>query len=258
MKEAQITAYALNELQGEEREKFEADLAADQRLQTDLHAASRVADGLAQVMSEPGEGLEPQAREKLLRAIAGNQRALRQRRKIVRLAVPISLAAAASIAVLLLVVGGKTTQGPAVAAADGAGSAEVQRSTGAQADSADDPLPYLNRGLTGGFTAKIRSNKATFTFRGDGQLSSPTNSVQVAERSEGSAEPTAAFRVVGIRTTHLAGAAGRTISMSESGRAALEMRSDGGLSLTSPALRMKPLSWDDELPRWGGFKQGQP
>ena len=127
MNETRITDYAMNELQGEEREKFEADLAADPRLQADLHAASRVADGLAQVMSEPGEGLEPRAREKLLRAIAENQQALRQRRKIVPFALPISLAAAASIAVLLLVTGGETTPEPAVAAADGGGSTDIQR-----------------------------------------------------------------------------------------------------------------------------------
>lgn len=231
-----MTAYALNELQGGEREKFESDLASDQDLQRELESASRVADGLAQVMSERGEGLEPQARAKLLQAIAENQEAFRQRRKIVRFAVPVSLAAAASIVVLLWVSGGTTTQGPAVAAAD---EAEL-------------------RGLTGGLTANIRSNKATLTYCGNGQLSSPTNSVQVAERSEGSAKPTAAFRVVGIRTTHPTGAVGRTISMSESGRAALEMRADGGLSLTSPAVRLKPLIWDDELPRWSGFNQGQP
>ena len=56
MKETQMTAYALNELQGDEREKFESDLASDQDLQRELESASRVADGLAQVMSERGEG----------------------------------------------------------------------------------------------------------------------------------------------------------------------------------------------------------
>ena len=122
MKETQITAYALNELQGGERDKFESDLASDQDLQRALESASRVADGLAQVMSEPGEGLEPRAREKLLRAIAENQEAFRKRRKIARFAVPVSLAAAASIAVLLWVAGGMTGRGPAVAAADGGGN----------------------------------------------------------------------------------------------------------------------------------------
>lgn len=248
MNETRITDYALNELQGDEREKFESDLAADQRLQTDLHAASRVADGLAQIMGEPGEGLEPQAREKLLRAITENQQALRQRRKIVRFAVPISLAAAASIAVLLLVVGGKTTQGPAVAAADGLESAEIQWPPEAQADDSDDPLPHLNRGLTGGFTAKIRSNQATFTFRGTGDLSSESKTVQITKQPGDSAEPTEDFSVEGIRTTY---AEGRTITMSESARVAQELREDAGLSLTSPAVRMKPLIWDEDLTRLG-------
>lgn len=121
MKDTRITAYALNELRGDERDKFESDLAGDAGLQGELASASRVADGLAQVMSEPGEGLEPRAREQLLRAIAENQQAFRQRRKMARFAVPVSLAAAASIAVLLWVSGGKTAQAPAVPAADGGG-----------------------------------------------------------------------------------------------------------------------------------------
>lgn len=125
MKENRITAYALNELQGDERDQFESDLAADELLQRELASASRVADGLAQVMTEPREGLEPRAREKLLRAIAANQEALRTQREVVRWAMPVSLAAAASIAVLLWVTGGKTTQEPAVAAADGGGDASA-------------------------------------------------------------------------------------------------------------------------------------
>ena len=46
-----------------------------------------------------------------------SSRSWSNRRKIVRFAVPVSLAAAASIAVLLMVTGGKTTQEPAMAAA---------------------------------------------------------------------------------------------------------------------------------------------
>ena len=221
MNETHITDYALNELQGAEREKFESDLAADQRLQNKLHASSRVADGLAQIMSAPGEGLEPQAREKLLRAITQNQRALRQRRKIIRFAVPVSLAAAASIAVLLLVAGGKTTQGPAVAAADRAVSG--------------------NR--SGGFTAQISAKETTFTFRGDGQLSS----LQSAS-TQGSAA--GSFQVHGLQGSSLAG---RTITMSESARVAQELRAEAGLSLTSPAVRIKPLIWDEDLSRLGSI-----
>jgi len=159
------------------------------------------------------------------------------------------LAAAASIAVLLWVTGGMTTQGPAVAAADGARVVE------------NPPTPQaamVHRGLTGGFAAKISEGKAVVAFRGDGQVLNPANPVEVSIRPSNSNEMSAPFQIHGIRTTYLAGSAGRTISMSESGRAALEMRADGGLSLTSPAVRMKPLIWDDELPRWSGFKQEQP
>jgi anti-sigma factor RsiW len=195
MKETQITAYALNELQGDERDEFESDLAADQKLQGELASASRVADGLAQAMSEPGEGLEPHAREKLLRAIAANQEALRAQRKVVRFAIPISLAAAASIAVLLWVTGGMTTHQPAMTAAE-RGS---------------------NHGLSSGFTAGISAKNDVVVFHGDGQL----------------------------------GSVGRTINKSESARLAQEFREDANLSLTSPAVRMKPLIWGDDLIRWG-------
>ncbi len=121
MNKTNTTAYALNELHGKERDSFESDLAADADLQRELQSTSRVADALEQIMVEPREGLEPQARERLLRAIAENQRIFHQRRKIVRFAVPVSLAAAASIAVLLLVTGGKTRQEPAMAAAASGG-----------------------------------------------------------------------------------------------------------------------------------------
>jgi CBS domain-containing protein len=38
-----------------------------------------------------------------------------------------------------------------------------------------DALPIINRGLSGGFSAKIKSKKSVFTFKGDGQLSTPAN-----------------------------------------------------------------------------------
>ena len=40
---------------------------------------------------------------------------------------------------------------------------------------AQNALSILNRGLSGGFTAKIKSKNAVFTFKGDGQLSTPAN-----------------------------------------------------------------------------------
>ena len=192
MNDPRITAYALNELHGAEREKFETDLARDTGIQSGLQEESEVVGALGQVMTEPAEGLEAGARADLLRAMAANQEAFRARRKMVRFAVPVSLAAAASIAVLLWVAGGTTPQRPAVAAADGADT-------------------------------KIATKSATFL-------------------------------VDGIRTSYTAGS---TISMSESARVAQELREDAGLSLTSPAVRMKPLIWDDDLSRWGSAG-GQP
>jgi hypothetical protein len=161
MKETQITAYALNELQGNERNEFESALAADQKLQGELASASRVADGLAQAMSEPGEGLEPQAREKLLRAIVANQEALRAQRKGVRFAIPISLAAAASIAALLWVTGGMTTHEPAMTAAGALQNKVV-------------PTNQIEN-----FAARIPVEQSVFTFEGSGKLS--TNSFALAD-----------------------------------------------------------------------------
>jgi len=224
MNDKRITDYALNELQGDEREKFESDLAADQRLQNDLLASSRVVDGLAQIMSEPGEGLEPRAREKLLRAIAENQQALRQRRKIVRFAVPISLAAAASIAVLLLVVGGKTTQGPAVAAAREPGSEKL--STSEIQGVANDGQPVTASGLSGAFTAQINSKRQVLVFKGDGSLStnhSPQTAAQAGQPKE--------FDLNGIRTAH-------TVQMRES--ASIE---ETTIPLNSSGIRVRPLIW---------------
>jgi hypothetical protein len=40
---------------------------------------------------------------------------------------------------------------------------------------ANDALAVVNRGLDGGFTANINSSKSLFTFRGNGQLSTPAN-----------------------------------------------------------------------------------
>ena len=196
MKDTRTTAYALNELQGNEREKFESDLAADRNLQHELSSASRVADGLAQVMGEPVEGLEPRAREKLLRAMAANQEAWRAQRKAVRWAMPVSMAAAASIAVLLWITGGMTPQGPAMTAAGG------------------------ERSGSGGLAAEAGPG---------GEIGS-------------------------FRTTD---AAGRTIHLSESARAAREMRAQGSLSLTSPAVRTKSPLWNNDLPMWGDADRNQ-
>jgi len=46
---------------------------------------------------------------------------------------------------------------------------------GAFAFDASDALSIINRGLSGGFTAKVNCDKAVFTFKGEGQLSTPAN-----------------------------------------------------------------------------------
>jgi len=56
-----------------------------------------------------------------------------------------------------------------------AGSLPAGPGGGAPAFDASDALSIINRGLSGGFTAKIKSEGAVFTFKGDGQLSTPAN-----------------------------------------------------------------------------------
>ena len=45
----------------------------------------------------------------------------------------------------------------------------------AAASGVNNSLPIVNRGLSGGFTAKIKKKQAVFTFKGDGQLSTAAN-----------------------------------------------------------------------------------
>jgi len=237
MNETRITDYALNELQGKVREAFEFDLAADQHLQNELDASSRVADGLAQIMSEPGEGLEPMARERLLRAIAENQQALRQRQKMVRFAVPVSLAAAASIAVLLLVVGGKTTQETAVAAAGVPGS--EKSSSGKTAAFVVDSQLVVANGLSESFAAQISSKGQVFVFQGDQSHStdySPQTASQVGHRRD--------FNLAGTRTVQMRESAsmGETIA-----------------SQDTFEIRVRPLLWEspETLGLGAGHRDGR-
>jgi len=74
-----------------------------------------------------------------------------------------------------------------------------------------DPLPILNRGLSGGFQAKIKNNKAYMTFRGNGQLSTPAQlqTVDLATNAAGNnvagtiETHTVSFKVDGLRTSFL-------------------------------------------------------
>jgi hypothetical protein len=60
----------------------------------------------------------------------------------------------------------------AVDGAPGPGNFAVNPAAGVNAFNA---LSIINRGLSGGFTAKVKCDKAVFTFKGDGQLSTPAN-----------------------------------------------------------------------------------
>lgn len=61
---------------------------------------------------------------------------------------------------------------PAVTGDPGPGAFAVNPAGGVNAFNA---LSIIDRGLSGGFTAKIKCDKAVFTFKGDGQLSTPAN-----------------------------------------------------------------------------------
>jgi hypothetical protein len=70
-------------------------------------------------------------------------------------------------------------------------------------------LPILNRGLSGGFQAKLKNKKAYMTFRGDGQLSTPAQgqTINLATNAAGNnvsgtiETHTVGFKVDGLRTS---------------------------------------------------------
>lgn len=93
MNDPRITSYALGELEGPAREEFERELAASDDLQKHLNETINLAKNLG-ALPMPNEQLEN--RDALLEQCAKNQ-SRRRKTNILRLAVPISLAAAASI-----------------------------------------------------------------------------------------------------------------------------------------------------------------
>jgi len=74
-----------------------------------------------------------------------------------------------------------------------------------------NPLPILNRGLSGGFQAKLRNNKAYMSFRGSGELSAPNLSQTLTLSTNAAGDTvtgaitteTASFKLDGIRTSFL-------------------------------------------------------
>ncbi len=71
-----------------------------------------------------------------------------------------------------------------------------------------DTLGIVNRGLSGAFNAKIKSDNSIFTFRGDGELSTPANSQTVTF----SPSPTNATNATIVTTTTEFGVDGIKVS----------------------------------------------
>ena len=99
MNDPRITAYALGELTGKERDNFERELADSDALQSELNNIVSMANELGG-LPRPNEGLNTEDRIALLRACHENQAEFQRNKKILRWFIPVSLAAAASVAFL--------------------------------------------------------------------------------------------------------------------------------------------------------------
>jgi hypothetical protein len=86
-------------------------------------------------------------------------------------------------------------------AAGDAGTLIVNPANGINAFNA---LSIINRGLSGGFTAKITGQGAIFTFKGDGQLSTPANqqSYQIESQIIGLPAAQTNAIITGVYETH--------------------------------------------------------
>jgi hypothetical protein len=83
-----------------------------------------------------------------------------------------------------------------------------------------DPLPLLNRGLSGAFQAKIKNNQAYMTFKGNGQLSTPSQqqSLDLETNANGVVvggtidTAVVSFQIDGLRTSFLTASPAATSS----------------------------------------------
>ena len=99
MSDTRFTDYALGELTGSAREKFERELAKSDSLQAELNDIIAMASELDR-LPKSAEGLDPKARIDLLHACARNQAELQRNKKLLRWFIPLGLAAAASVTFL--------------------------------------------------------------------------------------------------------------------------------------------------------------
>ncbi len=96
-----------------------------------------------------------------------------------------------------------------------------------------DPLPLINRGLSGGFNGKVKSNQESFLFYGDGQVSTPsevqvldlqltTNSTGIVSYAGTIETQTRPFQLKGVRTSFVAGNTGVSVGDAGTGAATAE------------------------------------
>jgi Ca-activated chloride channel homolog len=96
MNDPRITAYALGDLDDPAREEFEQELAASDALQYELAEVGKMVHSL-RALPAPADGFDLGQRADLLAQCAHNLGAVSRRRKIIRLAVPLAIAALVSV-----------------------------------------------------------------------------------------------------------------------------------------------------------------
>ena len=95
MNDPRITAYALGELAGTERDDFERDLATSETLQAQLNETIKIAEALG-TLTMSTDTLTEKSRTDLQRQLAANQKTLRRKKTIIRLVITGSALAAAA------------------------------------------------------------------------------------------------------------------------------------------------------------------
>ncbi len=109
MKNPDCIDYALGELHGKRRDEFEHALASSPELQQELHETITLMDSLRGV-TKSTDSLAPDQRERLISQCQKNVASRQLASKVIRFALPLSLAAVAAIALIL---GGVSTRPPA-------------------------------------------------------------------------------------------------------------------------------------------------
>ena len=100
MKNPDCIDYALGELHGKRRDEFEHALASSPELQQELHETITLMDSLRGV-TKSTDSLAPDQRERLISQCQKNVASRQLASKVIRFALPLSLAAVVAIALIL-------------------------------------------------------------------------------------------------------------------------------------------------------------